>query len=132
MTEDEVNLKCREWISKQGYKYKGILNIGLGQVPIPNGERSVLIDHQGFCFSNKSLVWIEAKGEVNLSELLEGFIRVNYAVYEGGGIGYLATPHKQYELLKDRLDFLKAIAYSVNGKGFLGLMDVENNTIIEL
>jgi len=132
MTEDEVNVKCREWIEKRGFKYKGVLNKGLGQVPIPLGERSVLIDHQGVNDRERNLIWIEAKGDVNLSQLLEGFIRVTYAVYEGGGTGYIAVPHNEFGILTERLDFLKAVALSVNGKGMMGILDVEGGEVIEL
>lgn len=126
MTEDEVNLEVKRWLTGHHFRYKGILNKGLGQVPVPDGTRNVLIDHQGFRDDLPDLVWVEAKGsDLNLSQLLEGFIRVTYAVFEGGGRGYLATPHKEFELLVERRDFLKAIAYSVNGRGQMGLLDVE-------
>lgn len=106
---------------------------GFGQVPVPDGTRSVLIDAQGFRDDIPDLVWVEAKGSgLNLSELLEGFIRVNYAVYEGGGRGYLATPHKEFELLLERKDFLEAVAHSVNGRGQMGLLDVEKQTEVIL
>ena len=126
MTEDEVNLRCREWLMSKGYKYKGILNVGLGQVPVPDGTRQVLIDHQGIKDNPVDLMWVEAKGsDLNLSKLLEGFIRVNYAVFEGGGSGYLAIPSKEYDMLLGRREFLEAVAHSVNGRGQMGLVDVE-------
>lgn len=133
MTEEEVNVRCREWLISKGYKYKGILNRGKGQVPVPDGTRNLLIDHQGIRDDIPDLIWVEAKGsDLNLSELLEGFIRVTYAVYQGGGRGYLATPHKEFELLLDRKEFLQAVAHSVNGKGYMGLLDIERGTIAEL
>ena len=127
MTEDEVNLKVKEWLENHSYHYKGILKKGLGQVPVPDGiGRFVLIDHQGIKDKPIELVWIEAKGSgCNLSELLEGFIRTVYAVYYGGGNGYLAAPHVEYERLVARQVFLRAVAESVNGKGTMGLLDVE-------
>ncbi len=127
MTEDEVNLKVKEWLLSRSFRYKGILKKGLGQVPVPDGiGRSVLIDHQGLKTKPIDLLWIEAKGSGrNFSELLEGFIRAVYAIYYGGGNGYLAVPHKEYTILLGRKDFLKAIAESVNGKGTMGLLDVE-------
>lgn len=133
MTEGEVNLKVKEWLSSHSFKYKGILNKGLGQVPVPDGTRNVLIDHQGFRDDIPDLIWIEAKGaDLNLSELLEGFIRVTYAVFEGGGTGYLATPHREFELLLERKEFLEAVAHSVNGKGQMGLLDIESGSEILL
>lgn len=127
MTEDEVNLKVKEWLESHSYHYKGILKKGLGQVPVPDGiGRSVLIDHQGIKHNPIDLVWIEAKGSgCNLSELLEGFSRTIYAIYYGGGHGYLATPHDEYTRLVKQKDFLKAVAESVNGKGTMGLLDIE-------
>lgn len=134
MTEDEVNIRCREWLQNRSFKYKGILNVGLGQVPVPDGGegRSVLLDHQGFSDRTKELVWIEAKGsDVNFSQLLEGFIRVGYGVFHGGGKGYLAIPHNEYEKLLEQKDFLEAVAESVNGKGTMGLLDAERGELIE-
>lgn len=131
MTEDEVNLKVKEWLEKQGYHYKGILNKGKGQVSIPDGNRQVLLDHQGVKDSPIDLVWIEAKGSgVNFSELLEGFIRTVYGIHRGGGNGYLAIPHAEYERLLEQKDFLEAVATTVNGKGTMGLLDVEKDVTI--
>lgn len=132
MTEDEVNKWVEGWLIERGYKYKGILNVGLGQVPVPDGTRQVLLDHQGVKDNPIDLVWIEAKGSgVNLSQLLEGFIRVVYGVFHGGGNGYLAIPHAEYEKLLEQKDFLKAIAESVNGKGTMGLLDAEKGVLVE-
>lgn len=133
MTEDEVNLKVKEWLENHSYHYKGILNKGLGQVPVPNGTRNVLIDHQGFRDDIADLIWVEAKGsDLNLSALLQGFIRLNYAVYQGGGTGYLAIPHREFKLLLEQKDFLQAVAESVNGKGQIGLLDIERGHYIIL
>lgn len=145
MTEDEVNICCKDWLIDKGYKYKGILNArkdrgkdctkgnGFGQVPVPDGNRSVLVDHQGFRNDIPDLVWIEAKGsDINFSELLEGFVRTVYAVYHGGGNGYLAVPHAEYEKMLEQREFLKAVAESVNGKGLMGLLDAEKGQEIVL
>lgn len=131
MTEDEVNIRCKEWLLAKGYKYKGILNAGKGQVPIPDGNRQVLLDHQGTKDNPVGLVWVEAKGSnVNFSQLLEGFIRTVYAIYWGAGDGYLATPHKEFLKLLEQREFLKAVANSVNGKETMGLLDIEKGDII--
>ena len=42
MNEDEVNQKVKEWLLSHSFKYKGILNKGLGQVSVPDGHRQVL------------------------------------------------------------------------------------------
>lgn len=133
MTEDEVNIRCKEWLLAKGFTYKGILNKGRGQVPVPDGNRQVLLDHQGIKDKPIDLVWIEAKGSgVNFSELLEGFTRTVYAIFHGGGIGYLATPHKEFSKLLEQKEFLKAVAHSVNGKGTMGLLDMKENDEIIL
>jgi hypothetical protein len=103
-------------------------------VHVPDGvnEKGVLLDHQGFKDKIPDLVWIEAKGEVVLSELLEGFIRTVYAVYHGGGNGYLAVPHAEYEKMLEQKEFLKAVAEAVNGKGLMGLLDAEKGQEVVL
>jgi len=134
LTEDEVNLKVKEWLENHSFRYKGILNKGKGQVPVPDTERQVLIDHMGI--SDKyppSQVWVEAKGsDVNFSQLLEGFIRLCYAVYWGGGNGYLAIPHKEYLRLLGQKGFLKSVVDSVDSIGKVGLLDIENGSTLEL
>lgn len=108
---------------------------GYGQVPVPlpNGSRSILIDHQGVKDNPIDLLWIEAKGSGdNLSELLEGFVRLCAAIYYGRGNGYLAIPHREFNLLLEQKEFLKAVANSVNGKGTMGLLDIEKGGEIVL
>lgn len=127
MTEDEVNQTCKEWIRHQGFRYKGILNHGKGQVPVPDGTRSVLIDHQGIKDNPIDLIWIEAKGSgCNLSELLEGFIRVGYAVWHGAGRGLLAAPAREIVALRKQREFLASVSASLVGKGLLGLLDAQS------
>jgi len=128
MTENEVNNICYQWIVSQGYKYKGILNKGLGQVEVPSGERLVLIDHQGIKDTPIDMVWIEAKGsDVGLSMLLEGFIRVLYACYYGGGKGLLATPNKEYNMLVAIHEFLANISKA--SEKIIGLLNANTYAI---
>jgi len=129
MTEDEVNKKCRLWLEGQGYKYKGILNTGLGQVPVPDGIRQVLIDHQGHKDRPVDLCWVEAKGSgVGFSMLFQGLIRVIYAVYHGGGKGLLAIPEEEYELLLKQRQFLEAVVRS--SERVMGLLNADSGEII--
>jgi len=136
-TENEVNVKCREWLGKNGYKYKGILNAkpekstdenGFGQVPIPDGTRSVLIDHQGVRDRPVDLIWIEAKGsDVGMSQLLEGFIRMVYACYHGGGKGLLAIPTIESARMLEQSDFLRRVAVSCERQ--VGILDAEGGSV---
>jgi len=131
MTEDEVNLRVKEWLQNHSFTYKGILNKGVGQVPVPDGNRHVLLDHQGFNDYTKELVWIEAKGSgAGFSQLLEGFIRTCYAIYHGGGNGYLAIPHSEFQKMIEQSDFLKDVSVSINGKGVMGILDVEESQLV--
>lgn len=167
MTENDVNLACKQWLEAKGFKYKGILkskamkakstsdqptelesklqntkhatvsiakSSGFGQVPVPDGSRSVLIDHAGISDRYPpDLLWIEAKGSgLSLSELLEGFIRVAYAVWHGGGRGLLAAPSKEIETLSNQSEFLAAVSDALVGKGQLGLLDIEKENEIIL
>jgi len=138
MKEDEVNLKCRGWLEEQGYDYKGILNArpkekcsdnGYGQVPCPDGIGQVLIDHQGKRDRPVDLIWIEAKGAgVNFSTLLEGYIRVVYACYWGGGRGLLAVPSREYERVIEQKAFLAKVAQAAERQ--MGVLNAEENKIV--
>lgn len=119
MTENEVNQKVKEWLTKQRYQYKGILSSG--DVPVPDGNRRVLIDHQGFRKEDLDLIWVEAKGSgTNFSELLAGFAKLLYAVYHGGGRGYLAVPSEEYEIIMEQKDFFDSIS-----KGRVSALKIE-------
>jgi hypothetical protein len=136
MTEDEVNRVVEKWLISQGYKYKGVNKTrklsrrdkhsdnNVGQVPVPDGYRQVLIDHQGIMDNPIDLLWVEAKGSnTGMSQLLEGFIRMAYAVYHGGGKGILATPTIEYQQIKEQEGFLRAIAIASDKS--LGLLNAE-------
>jgi len=138
MTENEIDHKVKEWLLSNGYKYKGILNTrpkekanpnGYGQIPAPDSTRNVLIDHQGIKdYPTVDLIWIESKGSgVGMSTLLEGFSRMAYAVYHGGGRGLLACPTAEFELLLSQRHFLKAIG--VASERSLGLFDGESDRV---
>ena len=139
MTEDEVNISVKKWLESHNYKYKGILNpengkansndTGYGQVPIPlpSGERSVLIDHQGVKDRPVDLIWVEAKGEVGMSQLLEGFIRMVCACYWGGGSGLLAIPSAECGGMLEQRDFLERVGLSCERK--VGILDAENKEV---
>ncbi len=147
MTEDQVNIACRKWLEGQGFKYKGVLNSfangkrgrnkfngddePYGQVPVPDGSergRAVLLDHQGVKDRPIELIWIEAKGsDVNFSTLLEGFIRMAYAVYYGGGKGLLAIPDKEYKEVVIRQEFLSKVSRAAERT--LGVLNAETGDI---
>jgi len=134
MTEDEVNQSCYKWLVARGYHYKGVLNHninklnhhgkGYGQVPIPDDKRQVLIDHQGIKDNPIDMIWIEAKGsDMGMSQLLEGFTRLGYACWCGGGKGLLAIPDAEYNQLFDGLPkgYLTSIAKASERR--LGLLN---------
>lgn len=141
MKEEEVNVVCKKWIEDNNYKYKGVLNKrprsykerngvknGWGQVPVPDGIGNVLIDHQGIGDVDSSLIWIEAKGERDsFSELLQGFIRIIYACYHGGGKGLLAVPDKEYSNLMEYKEFISKVASASERQ--IGIFNAEKNII---
>jgi len=133
MTEQEVNEKVKEWLLANGFRYKGVLRDG--DVPAPDGYRRVRIDHQGYDDANLRLIWVEAKGSnTPLSELLEGFIRLAYAMWHGGGNGLLAVPSEEAQILLDETvrSFLSGIASALSLKGNIGIWDVEKGEIVWL
>jgi len=132
MTENEVNIKVKHWLVAQGFHYKGILNVGKGQVPAPDENRQVLIDHQGVKDNPIDLIWVEAKGSgCGMSTLLQGFIRTVYAIWNGGGNGFLAIPNEEFLIMKKQAEFLERVSQSVNGKGQMGVLNVETNEIVQ-
>lgn len=70
-------------------------------------------------------LWIENKGSCGLSKLLEGFTRVCYAVFYGGGDGLLVLPHDMIRIVKENDAFFRQEALVVNGKGRSGVLDIE-------
>ena len=139
MTENQVNESTKRWLVANGYTYKGILNAkpkenanpsGYGQIPVPDGYSppAVLIDHTGHKDRPVDLVWVEAKGgDCGMSDLLQGFIRVAYACYQGAGSGLLAVPSEQAMRMIEQRDFLKKVSMSCERR--LGILDAEKGEI---
>jgi len=152
MKETEVNEKVKLWLEEQGYSYKGVLKGG--DVPIANGKRDVKIDAHGVRLINdkKEIVrfeedkgydgnnntkdyrfesiWIEAKGDVGMSDLIEAFGRVCYAVWHSRGLGLVAVPGKQFEMMIEEKDFFMQMTKVTVGRGSAGLMNVETKKVI--
>lgn len=151
MKETEVNEKVKVWLEERNYSYKGVLKGG--DVPIANGKRDVKLDAHGvrligdkkdivpFAESNGydrnsntkdyhfESVWIEAKGDVGMSDLIEAFGRVCYAIWHSKGLGLVAVPEKQFEMIIDEKDFFIQMAKVTVGRGSTGLMNVETKEI---
>lgn len=133
MREEEVHLLSKKWLEDNGYGYKGVCNEGTGlggHVPVPTvtENEKVLIDNQGEKRENGEWIrlWIEDKGSnANLSTLLEGFIRVVYAVYYGGGDGLLSIPHDRMRVIEENQEFFYRFANAAVGKGRVGVLDIE-------
>lgn len=109
MKEDKVKEIVKEHFNREGYKVTSEPSIENGLVKldffcykeIQNPQ--VTLDNNG---SNTDHIWIECKGDVNLSEVLEGLIRTAFAVWCEGGRGILTIPKKQYDILKRYKNFL--------------------------
>ena len=139
MKEEQVHLLSKSFLLKKGYSYKGVCNenttrenkyngedepVG-GDVPVPviSDIAIVKIDHQGEKDGDR--LWIEDKGSCNTSTILEGFNRVCFAVWYGGGDGLLSVPSDRIQLVNDIEDFLIRNAQVTNGKGRVGILDAE-------
>lgn len=123
-------------------------------MPVANGKRDVKIDAHGVRLINgkKEIVtfeegkgydgnndtkdyhfesvWIEAKGDVGMSDLIEAFGRVCYAVWHSNGLGIVAVPKNQFEMMMDEKEFFAKMAEATVGKGKIGVMDVEIEKVI--
>jgi len=119
MNEDEVKKLTKKWLEKQGFKVHSEVAVG--------ESREVILDFYGFKDgSPPKIIWVECKGDENLSELLEGFIRTEFAVYDRGGLGILSIPHKATKKLIKYKDFLK------QAENIIGILDIEKNRLIKL
>ena len=131
MKEKEVNEKVKTWLEEQNYSYKGVLKGG--DVPVANGKRDVKLDTHGvrLIYQFES-IWIETKGDVSMPDLIEAFGRVCYAVWHSRGLGLVAVPEKQFEMMMEEKDFFMQMAKATIGKGSVGILNVETNTVIGL
>jgi len=115
-----VNRLVQTWASAQGYTYKGVSSNG--EVPVPTTfGRNVKIDALLEKEPNER-IWVEAKGEANLSDLIQGSGRLIFAVYYGGGKALLAIDRQRTATLLQYGDFLKWFAGGMK----LGILNVED------
>lgn len=134
MIEEEVHPLSYQYLLNNDYdNYCGVCtkngNFGSGDVPVPTENKNkIQIDHKGEKrFENKWIRrWIEDKGSCNLSTILEGFSRICYAVYYGGGDGLLALPDDSFKIALSNQDFLMLIAKVTIGKGAVGILNAES------
>lgn len=118
MNEDEVKQKVQEWLEKQGYIVKP-------EIGVSGTEREIILDF--FAYKDPpSILWIEAKGDESLSQLLEGFIRVELAIFLGGGQGILAVPTEACQKLLKYKDFLN------QAKNVIKLFDAQQGQTYQL
>lgn len=123
MIEPEVNRKVLDWATRNGYEYKGVML--KGEVPVPTAlGNDVKIDAQ-IEKAPSERIWIEGKGNVGMSAMIEGLGRIAFAVYYGGGKGMLAIDDTRTKRLKQYKAFLKWFGGGIK----LGIFNVENEKI---
>ena len=101
MEESQVSEIVKRHFSQQGYKIHP-------EVPVGGINREIILDF--YCYKDTnppSILWVECKGDVGTSQLLEGFIRLELAIFYGGGKGVLAIPNYAYHKLMKHRDFLR-------------------------
>jgi hypothetical protein len=141
MKEFETYPIVKQYIEGKGLTYKGICNAKkkradkfngtiepLGaEIPVPTGfKEKTYIDNMGEDLEQAYRLWVECKGDdAKLSKIIEGFGRIVYAVFYGGGDGLLAVPHGRIKIINDNKEYFERFAHSVVGKGRVGILDVE-------
>jgi len=111
MREPQVSQFVQQYFSEKGYKIHR-------EVAVGGTDREVIIDYWLFKEPNEN-VWVECKGNQGISDLLEGFIRLEFAIFYGGGKGFLAVPNEAFCKLEKYKDFLK------QADGVIKLLNVE-------
>lgn len=120
MREEEVKKLAKKWLEAQGYKVRPET-----PAPIDNEDRELALDFYAYRDAKPEVLWVEAKGDVNLSQLLEGFVRTELCVHYGGGLGLLALSTSSRRKLMKYEDFLK---HSVET---IALLDVQEGKIFK-
>ncbi|MCL4518347.1 MAG: hypothetical protein M1587_04035 [Thaumarchaeota archaeon] len=107
-TEDKIKTEIRSKLEEQGFKVKP-------EVAAANSDRNVILDFYAFkepkLDEAPEILWVECKGDVNLSELIEGFARLEFALFFSGGKGLFVAPEKQIELMQEFEDFFKQVPH---------------------
>lgn len=103
MEEKKVKNKTKHYYEERGYKV----------TEEPKVSEEVRLDLYAFKYENNNeerakpdIIWIECKGDIGFSAVLEGLIRTAFATYVNGGHGVLSLPKKQYLLMKKYKDFM--------------------------
>lgn len=118
-----MNQKVKEWAKLNGYVYKGVLSNG--EVPVPTTlGNDVKIDAQLEKPPNER-VWIEGKGDVGMSAMIQGLGRLAFAVFYGGGKGLLAIDRERTQRLLQYNEFLEWFGGGIK----LGIFNVEDEEI---
>jgi len=121
LKENQVKVLTEKWL-----KNLGLTVIKEFEVTGTNGDLVLDFFAHGKINGRNYVVSVECKGDVSLSQLLEGFIRTKLAVFNMSCMGFLAIPHKAVQKLLKYKNFLGHIAKDVM------LYDVERNCTIEI
>jgi hypothetical protein len=128
MKEEDINRAVKLWAEGNGYTYKGVLKNGDVVVPTMY-DKKLEVDALLEKWNNNKIerIWIESKCNDGFMELLSGFVKVIFAVYYGGGKGYLACSKDDVKVLLEHKDFLKYLSEGLE----VNLMSVDENLNIE-
>jgi len=123
LIEPDVNQRVKEWAIQNGYIYKGVRSNG--EVPVPTTlGNDVKIDAQLEKSPNER-IWVEGKGDVGMSALIQGLGRLCFAIFLGGGKGLLAIDRERTERLLQYKEFLEWFGGGIK----LGIFNVEDKEI---
>jgi len=121
LKEEQVKKLTQKWLRENGYTIKQ-------EIGVSGTEREVILDFYAYREKNgePEIVWVECKGDENLSMLLEGFIRLEFGVWLGGGLGILSVPHEATQRLLEYKHFLK------QAEKIIAILDIEKQKLIKL
>ena len=103
--EDSIKAQIKASLEANGFKVKR-------EVAVVDSGRNVILDFYAFKDDNPpQIIWVECKGDVNLSELIEGFARLEFALFYGGGKGIFVAPKRQIELMQEFGEYFNQVAH---------------------
>jgi len=121
MQEPKVKQLTIEWLRANGYNIRPE-----PPAPIDEENRELVLDFYAYRETEPEVLWIEAKGDVGVSQFLEGFVRTELCVHYGGGLGLLALSTEGCNRLLKYSGFLE---HSVEK---IAVLDVEKKVVYDL
>lgn len=105
--EDKIKVWIKAKLESEGYRLRREPPV-IGTVE----SKEMALDFYAFKDGNPpDVIWVECKGDVDLSMLIEGFARIEFATFMGGGRGLFVAPRKQIDQMLRYKEFFDQVPH---------------------